>query len=225
MKHLIVSITYSLILTFAGVAHAESPVCTDIFAKRDAAPFLTVREEAAVESKEEFNAFDYYWGKIKELKELDGSVPYAVTLRALIMQTTFKRVITPVPLRELHLIHEITHQESQQKLLDRIDALQKMKAPDGKFILTTELMSEHLPSKNLLRAIISHDGEYVVFDGNGRLVAIREAFSHRVDDLMVEVEVFHSNSRLMQKVLEKLRNYRGVSNDAAPAGPRAAVAN
>ncbi|HXH29667.1 MAG TPA: hypothetical protein VNJ01_02530 [Bacteriovoracaceae bacterium] len=156
---------------------------------------------------EGYNALTYYVDKISEIKSLDRSAPLATSLRLLIMATTYKKESIVVPLKSLFEIHPISRGAAIEKLNDRITSLRKIPIPAGKISLTSDLINEFMPSKNLIRVIQADNGEYVVFDGNGRLVAMREVFGMH-PDVEVEVEIYRSNSWLMQRNLRALRNVR-----------------
>lgn len=68
-------------------------------------------------------------------------------------------------------------------------------------------LNQYIPSKNSIRAIETTDGDFVVFDGNGRPAALQKSLP---SGAAVEVEVFRSRSLLLQRTLHKLRTMRNV---------------
>lgn len=199
-------IALMLVLLLAPLAFAQSEVaCHSAFA-----PAITLNQTAKPASGK-YNPLTYYADKMRELKELDSSAPYAVALRGLIMSTTKEVKKELVPLRQLKPIHPITRGAALEKLDKRTKALQTLpQAADAHIHLDENTLNSIMPSKNSMRAIRADNGDSVVFDGNGRLVAIQQAFAEKQQDVMVEVEMHYSNSSLLQKTLKKVRTMRNV---------------
>ena len=154
-----------------------------------------------------FRYWDYYLNKLREMTQLDRSAPVAMTLRFLILTTSAPSVKEFVPIQSLKLIHPITRDAATEKLNDRVEALMRMPPEILNQPIREEVLNQYIPSKNSLRAIETDEGDFVVFDGNGRLVALQKSLPIGTT---VEVEVFRSRSQLLQKTLRKLRTMRNV---------------
>lgn len=201
-------IALMLVLLLAPLAFAQSEVaCHSAFA-----PTITFEQPGTIASKKgAYNPVTYYADKLRELKELDASAPYAVALRGLIMSTTKEVKKELIPLTLLKPIHPITRGAALEKLEKRTKALQQLpQASDSHVHLDEVTLNTIMPSKNSMRAIRADNGDSVVFDGNGRLVAIQQAFAEKQQYVMVEVEMHYSNSKLLQKTLKKVRTMRNV---------------
>lgn len=215
-----------LFITLFSQLSLAAPQCTDLFEKEiisvsleDAGTQEEIKQLAGYDlsqiaevesqkSKKNFDLYNYYYDKLRELKEINKSAPYAVILRGLIMATTKSKDKTLVPLKDLYLIHPISHVAAIEKLQKRIAALKELRPAHGSIILTSAILDQKVSSKNLMRAIQTDDGGYVVFDGNGRLAAIQEVFGGI--DTIVEVEVYRTRSRLAQYFLKRVRQIRGM---------------
>lgn len=208
MKKLVLScVLFVSVLNGAAVpafARAEPvSMCQGIFAG-------AVDRESRVPVPSKYNPVAFYWSKLKELQDLNRSTPYAVILRGLIQSTTTEVERVLIPLRSLKPIHLIDREEASRKLQERIAVLRQVPVRGPKLVLTSDLLEQCLPSKNAIRVIQADTGEFVVFDGNGRFMAIKEAFDNEMTEVEVEVEVYRSNSKALQAVLKRLREVRGV---------------
>ncbi|WP_413287958.1 hypothetical protein [Bdellovibrio sp. HCB337] len=202
-----------LVLLLAPVAFGQPVVsCEKVL---DNSPILYVQPGIEVAAKQGgFSPVAYYTDKLREIKELDGSAPYAVALRGLIMTRATKVTKELIPLPLLKTIHPITRGAAIEKLEKRTKALQQLAASDDGYLhLNEATLNTVMPSKNSMRAIRADNGDVVVFDGNGRLVAIQNAFADKQQYVTVEVEMHHSKSKLLQKVLKKVRTMRNVLED------------
>lgn len=202
-------IALMLVLLMAPLAFAESEVaCHGAFT-----PPIVFDQSAtdALVKPGKYNPVTYYADKLRELKELDKSAPFAMTLRALITTRTTHVTHEFVPLNLLKPIHPITRGAAIEKLEKRTKALQTLKtSEDGHIHLDDNTLNTVMPSKNSMRALHADNGDVVVFDGNGRLVAIQQAFAEKQQNVMVEVEMHHSKSKLLQATLKKVRTMRKV---------------
>lgn len=203
-------IALMLVLLLAPLAFAQPEVaCEKAF---EAAPISYAQPGVSANAKKSaYNPVTYYADKMREIKELDASAPYAVALRGLIMTRATKVTMELVPLTLLKPIHPITRGAALEKLAKRTKALQEIPEAKAELIRLDEAtLNTVMPSKNSMRAILADNGDVVVFDGNGRLVAIQNAFAEKQQNVLVEVEMHHSNSRLLQKALKKVRTMRNV---------------
>ncbi|OFZ20925.1 MAG: hypothetical protein A2202_02020 [Bdellovibrionales bacterium RIFOXYA1_FULL_36_14] len=111
-----------------------------------------------------------------------------------------------VPLKQLEMIHPITHEKSKEKLQMRINKLVSSKEKIlNKKTLTIGEANALIPSKNPIRVVELENGKYIIFDGNGRYEAIRNVFE--TDDFVVEVENYKitEKKRINEMIKEILR--------------------
>jgi hypothetical protein len=155
---------------------------------------------------------EYYGNKAREIGELDWSNYYASRLRISLFLHLEKREAIFIPLNRLRMIHPITRGAALEKLESRI-ALVRESAPGiraaGK--LSMDKQMELLPSKNPLRAIRDAQGNFVIFDGNGRLEALKQGLGED-SDLPVEVEHFVVRGQQVQGWLERVMSMRDMSD-------------
>lgn len=207
-----VLLSMGLIFGAGSFAAATPTICARVFTDT----------EVSAEPASIGVSWRYYFDKLRELPHLDRSAPAAVSLRALILSTSKEVVPLEVRLGVLREIHPIDRPVSSGKTSDRISDLQKMPAAsqaDGR--LSHEVLSAYLPSKNPIRVVYFREQDaYIVFDGNGRLMALRAVFDPSV---RVTVEHYVSDSALLQLNLRRLLRIRGLDSefhvDSKTSGP------
>ncbi|MBX3040397.1 MAG: hypothetical protein KF789_06780 [Bdellovibrionaceae bacterium] len=189
-----------LILWLTSTAGASPSLCSDIFVDRPTTSSSGTHQGLAL--------LPYYLQKAKELNQLDHSAPFAVSLRLLIMTTTHEVRTERIALKDLHEIHPISRPASMEKLTQRMEGLEGMPRWTWRNQeITNDVLNAYLPSKNSIRVVQRSTGDYVVFDGNGRLFALKQVFP---DSVKIEVEHYVSSSSLLQRNLEKLLETRGL---------------
>jgi len=130
----------------------------------------------------------HYGGKVGEIRYLDRRAVPATKLRLEIMASTRERVMRAIPLRDLEMIHTVTRDPAVEKLDRRVEALGgEADAIRAKGVVDAATQERLIPSKNPIRVIKTREGKFVVFDGNGRLEAIKRAFGDN-PELRVEVQ-------------------------------------
>mgnify|MGYP000844791753 CR=1 FL=1 len=195
-RPLLVLIVFSLTVSSAEAAPS---LCSKVFDDRASVESIRLQGLALV---------PYYLQKARELNQLDRSAPLAISLRTLIMSTTREIRTEMIALRNLQEIHPISRSASMQKLNHRIEGLEGMPLWTWRdHSLSNEVLNAYLPSKNAIRVVQRASGDYVVFDGNGRLFALKQVFP---DTLKIEVENYVSSSPLLRLNLEKLLQTRGL---------------
>lgn len=119
-----------------------------------------------------------------------------------LMLTTKERAFVRVPLHALNTIHTIDAPEAQHKMAGRAEMLvTHFDEIVDAGILSVELQNKLIPSIYPLMAVQDKFGNFVVFDGNGRLGAIHKAFQGRLPDLPVEVQVFDNKGAFLPNYL------------------------
>ncbi len=117
----------------------------------------------------------------------------------------------PVKLSDLASIHPMRG-VAEDKVAERAQALIEAKdliLQTG--TLTAEMQGRLIASKGKMRGVRDRQGRVVLFDGNGRLKSIREAFGPDAD-LKVEVEVYEfttPNAEVLDQ-LDRIREMRGL---------------
>jgi len=140
------------------------------------------------------------------MSNLNKSHYYATQLRLHIMTENNGVEYLNVPLKQLEMIHPITHEKSKEKLQMRINKLVSSKEKIlNKKTLTIGEANALIPSKNPIRVVELENGKYIIFDGNGRYEAIRNVFE--TDDFVVEVENYKitEKKRINEMIKEILR--------------------
>lgn len=156
--------------------------------------------------------FGYLWSKREMLTNLDASHFHAMRLRLAIMSSTTNRRVVSVPVKRLVAAHVIDHPGAVAKMQARAASLRLHSSEvlaSGRVGL--ELQNSVIPSKNMIRVVrFGEGGQLFVFDGNGRMEAIRQAF-RRSKNLAVEVEVFETSSRGVSSIIGRLMGARGLT--------------
>ena len=159
------------------------------------------------DSLSSLSGFQYYFQKIEELKYLDRSKITAIILRMKIWIHHKKTTIEKIPLSKIKSIHPITHGSAIEKTQARARAVKAYFSKHGiPPYLSTSIQEETIKSKNLIRAIKTDEDTYIIFDGNGRLYALREALKgDELEDFPIEIEIIHVEYSKIKHLLEKRR--------------------
>lgn len=152
-----------------------------------------------------FSYSDYFLSKVKEVHELDRTAVRASLLRMQISMLATSKGLTYLPMSQLRPIHPIKRAEAVKKLEQRAMAFKNFLDLNQATKISDSQISAVLPSRTSIRVINSVDGGYVVFDGNGRLEAIKRSTDK---DLLLEVDYYESFSALLQSNLRKLLDSR-----------------
>ena len=149
------------------------------------------------------NFFRYIYAKRSELQELrfrDILMAKAVTD---IHRHVVRKKSKVVPLWSIHPLHCLDRESSLVKLDERVrvltthrDEIKRLK------VLTRKRLLNYLPSISGIKVIRDGHGGYISFDGNGRVEALRQAFSSS-DNLKLEVEVYYVDD--LKKILRRVR--------------------
>lgn len=166
----------------------------------------------------------------RQVKYHDRSFAYAVLFRMLVRWRGASEEKRAVKLSRAEFMHRLDQPRPgvQKKLRARVRDLRrnsdKVLADD--VFRIREQMGERqgdgsrdgiLPSTKPMQAVVDRRGKLVVFDGNGRLAAMRRAFPNR-PDMKVEMVVHETDSPLAQRVLDRTRRARGLLKEPAGRG-------
>ncbi len=136
----------------------------------------------------------------------------ATSLTNLIERNSVNQHNELVPLKLLSTTHDLPDPFDLAKLQKRIESL---KANFSEIVaakkITTAMHKKVVPSGSpAIRVAKDADGNYYVFDGNGRTEAIRSVFGSQYPDLEVDVVVYEiPDKKTTQRIRESQRNRRG----------------
>lgn len=134
----------------------------------------------------------YLTQKLSEIQHIDKSNITAMILRYnLVMRNDGKEVIR-VPLSKLKSIHPVDRGASLAKTKARSanikDYVKKNGVPE---VFTTDIQEETIKSRMLMRAVKTDEDDYIIFDGNGRLYALRDYFQqNELSEMPIEIELY-----------------------------------
>lgn len=154
--------------------------------------------------------FKYWLDKIRELPHYNISNVYASVLRISIFLAVKKTEVKSILLSKLLPIHVISHGTAVIKTQQRAEALRNG-VKENEF-LSLEIQNRLIPSKNPMRVVPYGQDRYVVFDGNGRLWAMKEAFGES-SERVIEVEHFEIDHAIFHWALRKTLESRGMNPD------------
>ncbi len=154
----------------------------------------------------------YLWGKRAELTEMSEA---DVLLGKVVLDIHRKRRrshFVSVPLFSLKQIHPINRDNSVAATEKRIAVLKE----HGQAIaqaghLDRAGLNRYLPSVSAVKVVADGNGNYIAFEGNGRLVALQNVFTP-VDNINVEVEeyLFSDSATILRRInrVRALHNLR-----------------
>lgn len=153
----------------------------------------------------------YLLKKAKEFSQVDRSASEAVNLRARLVAGTEARERVAVPVSQLASIHPIDRPAALSELAKRRQAFKENEAMiRGNPVLLSKELDTMAPSKNPIRAVRMQKNCYVVFDGNGRVAALRDAIPD-IGDARIEVELWRlANPEPIVAQIHKVMEMRGL---------------
>jgi hypothetical protein len=91
------------------------------------------------------------------------------------------------PLQSIRFLHPLEHTAAIAKARKRADRLASQRAEIfAQRCVSSEFLARYLPSITPIRVVRLRDGSFVAYEGNGRLVALREVCGDH--DINVEVQ-------------------------------------
>lgn len=117
-----------------------------------------------------------------------------------------------VPLKALYPIHKLDRENSLKAVKKRAHSLAKHKQEiltHGK--LDQPILEKYIPSVSGFRVIKVNAKKYFVFEGNGRLAAIKEVFTKHQDMTISVEEYLVTNKSQVIKGLETIRKRNQLS--------------
>ncbi|MCP4899516.1 MAG: hypothetical protein GY906_21325 [bacterium] len=155
----------------------------------------------------------YLVGKRSEVESLDvKDVVMAKAILDIHRKRTHKEVVS-VPLFALQQIHPLDREnavEATQRRVEILRAHRNQILTQGS--LTCEVLAQVLPSVSWIKVVKDESGNYLAFEGNGRIAAMQAVFTPE-DHLLVEVEQYVF--RDPRKIIRRLNRVRRL-NDLLP---------
>ena len=150
------------------------------------------------------NWIHYLWETIPELRNLGNKDFQLSKLVARIHRTRKEVVIIQVAISQIQPIHKIDRDTALLRLNERIDALKTSRAAWLKQpFISNDLMHEVIPSVSAIKVIEIDNGQYVAFEGNGRLYALKKVFDQL--DIEVDLYVLEKDSKISRRVVRILK--------------------
>jgi hypothetical protein len=155
--------------------------------------------------------YRYLLNKRSELENLNVN---DILLAKLVLDIHRKKITNTfqkVPLYSIEPIHPINRENSLAATLKRAEAVRSMR---DEIILSKcvdrEVLGTYLPSISWIKVIDCQNGNFVSFEGNGRLEALKKVFN-KGDGITVEVEVYTiKNVVKIQRRIDRVRRHNGV---------------
>lgn len=203
----------ALLVTFLSLTGKAAPLCHFLFAETGglAAQVLALESEGVPsEIVQTLLSSLEQWPERWQRIGLD--IIEATSLTNLIERTPTNRYDDLVPLSLLSTTHDLPDPYDLAKLQQRIGRLNTYFSEivgEGK--ITSDMHRKAIPSESkAIRVAKDIDGNYYVFDGNGRIEAIRKVFGSQYPDLKISVLVYEiHNRKIIERIRESQRSRRG----------------
>jgi len=157
------------------------------------------------------NIFQYLFNKRSEIYDLDFRDALLAQANVRIYRTRTHKTIKMVSLKSLKFIHNLERENALQVLDQRKMVLEQYKdkiLSQGK--INMDILSHYLPSVSFIKVVEANHFNFFIFEGNGRVAALKEVFGDR-DDILVQVEQYHfRNKRGIVRKLNQLRKLNGL---------------
>ncbi|OUR96213.1 hypothetical protein A9Q84_07595 [Halobacteriovorax marinus] len=201
------------------VRHPASQMSGDkLSCKKVSATFI--ENHQASNELANLSGIKYLTQKLSEIEHLDSSNITALLLRYnLVMRNDGKEVIK-VPLSKLKSIHPVDRGASIAKTKARSDNIKDFIAKNGvPEAFTTDIQEITIKSRMLMRAVKTDEGNYIIFDGNGRLYALRDYFqSNDLSEMPIEIELYKIEYKKIKSLMEiRRRNLYATGEDVSQA--------
>lgn len=155
--------------------------------------------------------FKYFFGKRSEIQDLDFRDALLAQANVRIYRTKTHKTIEMVPLKYLRCIHSLDRENARNALMQRIKEIERNKDRILKNNeIKMEFLSKFLPSISFIKVIEANSVNYLAFEGNGRIAALKEVFGDS-EDIFVEVERYHFKKKKdVVRKLNRLRKLNGL---------------
>jgi len=151
--------------------------------------------------------WSWLFEKRSEIFEMNYKDAFMAQIVVEILQSSKTNNFNLIPLYNLRPIHPVDNRDNTiQATKKRIEILNihKNKLLKNKKVTRNDL-AKYLPSATYIRGVPINDKEFYIFDGNGRIEALKQTFCPS-DNMKIEVDVYHpANLKRTLKNIEKLR--------------------
>ena len=158
--------------------------------------------------------WEYLFSKRKELRDLDKKDIFLAKFMIDVGRNKKSSEFQFISLEKIESIHIIDRENALVKLSERISELEKVvdKVKDKKQI-DRNFLKEYLPSISWIKVIKTKKDNYIAFEGNGRLEALKKVFD-KSDNLVIEIEVytFRSYNKMLRRA-NRVRKYNGITGE------------
>jgi hypothetical protein len=165
------------------------------------------------------NFLRYLLGKSSDLRDLDRN---DVLLGKVVLDIHRKKReanMAFVPIDQILPIHPIDREEAIETMQKRADAVgQHRKEIEAEGEISREFLHQFLPSVYDIKVVDLGDGQFVSFEGNGRLAALKEGLGPDAN-LPVEVECYRFDDKALRKLRRRIDKVRR-GNGLGPITPR-----
>ena len=152
------------------------------------------------------NILDYIKSKQSELKHLRFRDILLARAVSGIHRHRTKKQMKYIPLFSITPIHCIDRESAVNKVRERAGILLKHKHELIKIKrLQKKTLLQYLPSVSGIKVIRDIDGQYISFEGNGRVEAFKKVFDEK-DDIRLQVEEYILDD--YKKVLKRVNRVR-----------------
>ena len=188
-------------------SRVPSSIDRDTSCTKVAANFIETNE--VNEELANISGIKYLTQKISEIKHLDASNLYAMQLRAILVTGNKGKTVEEIPLSKLRAIHPINRGASLEKTKARAVKIKSYIEEHGlPRVFNTDIQEETIKSRLLMRAVKTDNDDYIIFDGNGRLFALREYFdNHSLENMLIDVEVYDVDYKRIKHLIEIRRKH------------------
>jgi len=121
------------------------------------------------------------------------------------------KTVKMIPLKHLKYIHSLNRENARIVLAQRIKDLENNKK---ELLINNEIkmdaLTKYIPSISYIKVVEANSLNYLAFEGNGRIAALREVFGDS-EEILVEVEQYHfRNKKDIIRKLNRLRKLNGL---------------
>jgi len=189
--------THRLLRTPASVLDGDKLSCKSISTS-------FIESDQANKELANLSGIKYLTQKFSEIKHIDKSNITAMILRYNLMMRNDGTEVIQVPLSKLKSIHPVDREASIAKTKARSGNIKSFIKKNGvPEVFTTDIQEETIKSRMLMRAVKTDEGDYIVFDGNGRLYALRDYFENNdLSEMPIEIELYKIDFKKIKHHLE-----------------------
>ena len=154
---------------------------------------------------------DYLVGKAPELGEMEAKDLLLAKVILDIHRKRRSKAFAFLPLERIHPVHAIDHETAVAATRERARILAEHREELlARKRIDRRTLARILPSVSWLKVVPRGDGDYIAYEGNGRLMALRRVFAGE-SGIEVEAEVYRfRNPAKMARRLDRVRRMNGL---------------